>query len=336
MKCVGLQRHAVVSADAPRAELVFQLVGSEGPLPEVPVVVNAGGEPARIVADTTDGAGRVFCRIEGGGSAGAAGTTRVIVAHPETGAAAETVVDVMDPARFDALDRAARDVRLAGPLRILYLGDSLSDFDRGNNYADKVDAFLERHHPGKATFRNYGVAGDTVLRVWDRMSGARGAIRPGRYEGLFDTPYDIAFIFLGHNDSKASSEHGYAVPFVPPDQQEAAYRKIVERLRQAGIPRIVFLSPTSSDFETCKALAGRQGNAVHNRFGDPVHLEAFDAVLRKLAAELGVEHLDVYAPTRDDPQKARLFRENDGVHLSTLGHQVVAEQILRHLATQTP
>ena len=97
----------------------------------------------------------------------------------------------------------------------------------------------------------------------------------------------------------------------------------------------MFLSPTSSNFPVCQAQAEKQAGSVHNRFGDPVHLEAFDTVLRKLAAELGVEHLDVYAPTRDDPQKARLFRENDGVHLSTLGHQVVASQILRHLATQT-
>jgi lysophospholipase L1-like esterase len=259
------------------------------------------------------------------------GTVQVTVSHPASGSVASSAMDFIPQGRFDKLDSVAKKIKLKKPLRILYLGDSLSDFDRGHNYADKVDFFLNKYNLGKADFQNYGVGGDDISRVCARIDRDPKAVRKERYSGLFTRKYDIAFVFLGHNDTKASSANNYSVAIIPPEEQEQYYRKLIDRLRLEGVPRIVLISPASSDFETCKVNSEKAGNRIHNRFGEPKHLEAFDAVLKKLAAELKVEHLDVYTPIRNCPDKPQLFRPNDGVHLSTIGHEQVAGEILNFL-----
>ncbi|MFA6291255.1 MAG: GDSL-type esterase/lipase family protein [Victivallales bacterium] len=328
-KLTGCQRHLVLPAGSRQPDVSFQLTSADKPVPSAQMKLRIS-EVNSISDAKTDSGGIVQCPA-GTAAVNQSATIQVTVSHPASGNVASSAIDFIPVERFDNLDSAAKKIKLKNPLRILYLGDSLSDFDRGHNYADKVDFFLNKYNPGKADFHNYGVGGDDIIRVCARIDGDPKAVRKERYAGLFACKYDIAFIFLGHNDTKASSANNYSVSIIPPEEQEQYYRKLIARLRSEGVPRIVLISPTSSDFDVCRANAGKAANSVHNRFGEPKHLEAFDAVLKKLAAELKAEHLDVYTPTRDCPDKPQLFRPNDGVHLSTLGHELVAVEILNFL-----
>ena len=52
------------------------------------------------------------------------------------------------------LDFLARHAKIDAPTSILYLGDSLTDFDRGSNHVDKLQLYLNKYNPGKVTIRN--------------------------------------------------------------------------------------------------------------------------------------------------------------------------------------
>lgn len=328
-KLTGSQRHLVVPAGSGRPNVSFQLTSADKPVPSAQMKLRIS--QVNSISDAeTDSGGLVQCPA-GTAAIDQPGTIQVTVSHPASGNVASSAIGFAPAGRFEKMDKAARKIKLTKHLGILYLGDSLGDYDRGQNYIDKVDFFLNKYNPGKADFNNYSIGGDDIGRVCARMEDDPKSVHRERYGGLFSRKYDIAFVMLGHNDTKAGSESNYSVAIIAPEEQEQYYRKLIARLRSEGIPRIVLISPTSSDFDVCSANAGKAANRVHNRFGEPKHLEAFDAVLKKLAAELKVEHLDVYTPTRDCPDKPQLFRPNDGVHLSTLGHELVAVEILNFL-----
>ena len=220
------------------------------------------------------------------------------------------------------------------PLQILYLGDSLTDFDRGMNYCDKVDFWLNQAFPGLASFHNAGVGGDYITRMEDRMYG-RPAHRKEMYDGLWNEKYDLVFIFLGHNDTKTTAKSELKVPVVPPEAQDESFRKVVAQIRQHSQAPIVFISGASMVEEICrrnyeKVLPTRPNSSL---FGLPEHVEAFNDVLQKLGKELGIAYLDVYAPMKNHPDKPSLFYPTDGVHLSTAGHAFVADAILAALAS---
>ena len=171
---------------------------------------------------------------------------------------AETLVDVAPSDWFASVNKIAGRIKLTKPLHILYLGDSLSDYDRGRNYVDKVNFFLNKYNPGKANSRNYGVSGDDISRVCARIAGNAKAIRKKRYSGLFDRKYDVAFIFLGHNDTKASSANDYKIALIPPVRQEQYYRTLIAKLRTEGIPRIVLVSQLPLISKFAKKMPGKR------------------------------------------------------------------------------
>ena len=247
---------------------------------------------------------------------------------PESGAVARAYAEVGDAGKFAV---AAGRVRLTAPVSILYLGDSLTHFDIGRNHADKVAYFLNKANPGMVRMYNYACGGDHVGTVVARLDGKDSGKWKDRYADLWSRSYDWAFVFLGHNDTKASSRANYTEAVVPPARQEALYRDLIARLRAKGVRRIVLMSSTSSDFSVCEALCkGRKG--VHNRFGDPRHLEAFNATLRKVASAEKVEYLDLYDKMKAMPDKASLLRRQDGVHLTAAGNDFVALETLEYLA----
>ncbi len=262
------------------------------------------------------------------------GVHRLIALHVESGAVAEAYVDVAEQEVIDAFERAAAKVKI-GPLpaRLLFLGDSLTDFQRGYNYVDKLAFWLQRGG-GKVTVRNAGVGGDFITRVLDRLNHESSAYRPAMYEGLFEPSPTHVFIFLGHNDSKVSSTSDYTAQAVPPDKYEADYRTVLGKLRAATNARIVLLSASSSVFEICRANADKAtaANRPHSLFGKPEELERYNAITQRMAAEAGVAYLDVYEPTRTHPDKRSLFDPNDGVHLTNAGHRLIALRILEFLA----
>ena len=228
------------------------------------------------------------------------------------------------------LDFLARHAKIDAPTSILYLGDSLTDFDRGSNHVDKLQFYLNKYNPGKVTIRNYAVGGGTVASLLANL-GVAAAGRPdkfaSRYDGIWDRAYDHAFVFLGHNDSKVTSASGYTEMFVPEAKQEELFRELIELLKSKGIGRITLVSASSSDAEVRRRHAEKKAaqGVPHNLFGVPKYLEKFNRMLRAKTDQYGnVDYLDLYSPMRELPNKSALFKPNDGVHLNQLGHEFVA------------
>ena len=248
--------------------------------------------------------------------------------HPESGATVQAFVDQGDPAPFDAI---AKQIKIEKPVSILYLGDSLTHFSIGRNHVDKVGYFLNKFNPDKVKVWNYACGGDDIERVVQRLHGTARGRWKNRYHDLWARKYDWAIVFLGHNDTKASSATGYKDPMVPPAKQKAAYQELIGELKKRGITRIILFSSTSSNYDVCKQNAAKIKDRIHSRFGDPVHQEAFNRVLQELAKENNLEYLDLYTGMKALPDKASLLKPTDGVHLSDKGHDYVALKTLEYL-----
>ncbi|OQA80776.1 MAG: GDSL-like Lipase/Acylhydrolase [Lentisphaerae bacterium ADurb.Bin242] len=316
--------HLVAEDGKPLPEVAFRLTENGKPVPDAALKAFLGG---KLQDSATDRDGRFVVRPGDKDS-------ELLVSAVKYGVAADVFIDRLSPAAWNRTDGLARKIKLEKPVSILYLGDSLSDFERGRNYADKVNFWLNRYHPGKAAFRNAGVGGDYITRVRQRMIQG-GAYRQEQYDRLLETPYDYIFIFLGHNDTRCLSTKNYEVPQVTPEEQKTAYREVIGHLRKHSKARIVLVSPTSSNFEVCKQSADKQKalDKVHALFGQPAMLEAFDAVLRQLAEEENLDYLDVYAPMKNEAEKAALFSPSDGVHLTEAGNRFLTDLFLEYLAS---
>jgi lysophospholipase L1-like esterase len=252
---------------------------------------------------------------------------------PVSGAVGCAYVEKGDVEKFQS---PASKIAVPSPVNILYIGDSLTHFDLGRNHADKMAYFLNKTNPGMVNLYNYACRGDHIGNVVSRLNNEPKVRFKERYADIWSRKYDWAFVFLGHNDTKASSSKNYAQAVVPPDRQEKLYRELIAKLKQKGVKRIILVSSSSSDFSICEAQTrGRKG--VHNRFGDPKHMEAFNAVLKKLAAsEKGVEYFDIYETMKSHPAKSTLLRKQDGVHLSDAGNDFVAVETLKYLLRTQP
>ena len=226
------------------------------------------------------------------------------------------------------------------PVRALYLGDSLSDFDRGSNHVDRLQAKLDALSPRCVSIFNYAVRGDYIERMMERFRGGTNCTSRTAYNGIWGRQYDWAFVFLGHNDTRAWSETGFLRPDMSEGQLKSGFSELISLLKSKGIGRIILLSASSSNFEFTARKASMIQAAIASgkskakrvvRYGDPKFLEAYNAVLADFAKEPGVEYLDLYTTMKALPDKASLVRPTDGVHLTEKGHAWVADREYEYL-----
>ena len=227
------------------------------------------------------------------------------------------------------------------PVNVLYLGDSLSDFDRGSNHVDRLQSALDGKFPGKVKICNFAVRGDYIERVMDRMNSKKGTSGLGRYKGIWNNSYEWAFVSLGHNDTRTRKNTGFTVTHMSEAQVREGFSGLISLLKSKGIKRIILLSAASCNFDgirkrTEKRLAaikaGKAKDSPFAQFGDPKYLESYNSIMMELAAkDPAVEYLDIYTPMKAHPGKQTLFRP-DGVHLSADGHAFVADIEFAHIA----
>ncbi|MEN6548582.1 MAG: GDSL-type esterase/lipase family protein [Armatimonadia bacterium] len=257
---------------------------------------------------------------------------KVDFVQADLGSAATSYVDVASQETYDKFAAAAKATKLQTPCHILYLGDSLTDFSRGFNYTDQVSFWLKTAH-GDVTYRNAGVGGDYITRVWQRLNGDKNVYRLEAYNGLMEPKPQRMFMMLGHNDSKLTSGSGFTQPVVSLEDYKTFHKQVIEKLRQdSGGAPMTLLTNTSSVYEITKANADKAVAAGRGAslFGKPEVMEQFNAALREAAKELGCDVIDVYEPTRTYPNKPSLFTQ-DGVHMTLEGNHVVALEMLRYL-----
>jgi len=265
------------------------------------------------------------------------GAMTVTFVNADVGIGQSAWVDVLDAEAYAAFEAAAQAAQIDTPAHILFLGDSLTDFLRGHNYTDMVGFWLRKVH-GDVTYRNAGVGGDFITRVWQRMTEPESAYRPEMYEGLYEPTPTHVFIFLGPNDSKLKPRPEYTSPedyefdpVVPLDVFEETFIQAIERIREhAPEAQITIISASSSVHEICRDRvaanleAGKSGGSY---FGRPDVLEAFNVAMQSIAQQTDSGYLDVYTPTHDHPDKPSLFTA-DGVHINDAGNRLVAMLVL--------
>lgn len=332
------QRHSVVSEGMPLPNLLFKLFKSGKALPKAVVnlyLIFPDGSN-KIITSITDSQG-IYSYSPGNIKFNSTGICKIVCSAPKFGVVSEIFIDVIAKKLYAKLDTVAKQIKLGKSLHILYLGDSLTDFNRGHNYTDKIDYWLNKYNRGKASFRNAGIGGDFIVRMWKRIQGIEGkrkAYRQDMYNGLLDKKFDIIFISLGHNDTKADNKSGYNKVVVEPKLQKKTYQQLIDYIRRKSDAKIILLSATSSFSPRCKANAkklARMGRK-HVMFGQPQKLEAFNDVLKTLSEELKIDYVDIYTPTKNHPDKASLFNPNDGVHLTEKGNCFIAMLLLDYIS----
>jgi len=262
---------------------------------------------------------------------------RVAISVPEYGISKLFFVQIVTKEQYDALNKTAGQIKLQSPLEALVIGDSLTDFSRGFNYLDIVDFFVNMNG-GRMNFRNYGVGGEYTTRVWKRIEALNGngnpPVRQEMYRNLTAEKVNEVWIALGSNDTRVSRKTDFKIPQVPRQEQEEAVRKIVNYFRrQNSKVRIVFIACPSHDFSSIEARfkANPKSEVL---FGVDEEIKHFNSALKKVAAETGADYIDFYQATKDFTEKSKLFRPNDGVHLTSCGQQLLALEILKYLTNR--
>ena len=252
------------------------------------------------------------------------------------GVHASAYIDVENPAEYDKTDAAAKKVKLPAKLNILVIGDSLSDFYRGQNYLDRLSFWLNKYNPDKVTVRNAGVGGDYVQRVEERLAGtvpgARHAYRQNMYDDLFAQSYDLIFIFLGQNDSRSRRTQKFEKPLMSPEQQEKGLRSILDFIGKRSKAKVILISPSPSYAKLFEARSAKMApGAEMVMFGKKELVDQYDAVNRKLCKELNLDYVDILTPMRGVKDLKSLY-VSDGVHLSPEGGKLIADELLNYFA----
>ena len=253
---------------------------------------------------------------------------RLSVSNPATGVKKSffaTIVPEVQLARFREYGK-----KLGGKKHILFLGDSLTDYDRGRNYPSIVGTFI----PEAWSFRNAGVGGDTLPRVYARLTGGK-VNRPEMYENLFAPMPDMIFLLCGGNDTKVTFSSNYKKNYTPVTTQRPLMEKIVQELKKrAPNAKIVLVTPLDSYLPYQKSLTETMAaqKINHNLFGLPGPIADYSEKLRLTAKKYQTGFLDAGKVFRNAEDLQELNVEDDGVHLSLKGHQLMAEIVLKHLS----
>lgn len=253
---------------------------------------------------------------------------RLSVSNPETGVKKSffaTIVPEVQLARFREYGK-----KISGKKHILFLGDSLTDYDRGRNYSSIVGTFI----PEAWSFRNAGVGGDTLPRVYARLTGGK-VNRPEMYENLFAPMPDMIFLLCGGNDTKVTFSSNYKKNYTPVTTQRPLMEKIVQELKKrAPNAKIVLVTPLDSYLPYQKSLTETMAaqKINHNLFGLPGPIADYSEKLRLTAKKYQTGFLDAGKVFRNAEDLQELNVEDDGVHLSLKGHQLMAEIVLKHLS----
>ena len=239
---------------------------------------------------------------------------------------------------YDASLQAAKKAKLGSARKILILADSLWDFDRGANAADRMNFFLRKAQGDDIKVVNYAVHGDLIDRTTARFKGdfatAGASHGKARYRNLKNENPDLIMIMLGHNDTTSNSRDGFASPRVVPEVQKAKYGELLSAINET-FPKckVVLLTPVSVNYEGIlkRCEEKRKAGAMRIfRFGDPDKVGAFRRTLAEVAAEHRLPLFDMYTPTEHLDDKPSYFRP-DNVHLSSRGYGLVARLVLEEM-----
>lgn len=222
-------------------------------------------------------------------------------------------------------------------MRIIFLGDSLTQGTLGVNYVEKVAAAFPQHQ-----FRSAGVNGDTSLNLYRRAQRDVIDLRP-----------DGVFIMIGINDAVSSVEEGsrhyyrwvkgIAGGRVTPIAFRENLRAVLSKLNYAEIKSWVALPPVESRPEVVNALREMNTMAIEvcTELGVPVldvMREMTPAVVRQRPPVRLTDYgRNLLLMMRGKAVYEQMSKEGgytysfDGVHLTADGAQRLANLIIPFL-----
>lgn len=177
---------------------------------------------------------------------------------------------------------------------VILVGDSITEgFD------------VAKYLPGRRVI-NRGIGADVIgndLKPDDK----RGVLKR-LDESFLNVPATDAFLLIGIND--LGDNH-------TPDQLEAGYREILEKVKK-GAPRLKV---------HVQSLMPTRGNyAKHN-----ANILDFNERLQKMAKEFGYDYVDLHSLLKDDKGELKQELTADGLHINAEGYKIWKAEIERLL-----
>ncbi|NLK67917.1 MAG: lysophospholipase [Clostridiaceae bacterium] len=192
---------------------------------------------------------------------------------------------VVDNSFFE-LNKSAR------PGGIVFLGDSITDFYRINEFFH--DSYII----------NRGIGGDTTDGVLKRMP-----------ESVYDLSPSKVFILIGTNDIGENKDEEHVIYNIA-----QIIQKIQDNCPDARIYlQSIYPVSKAKDKKIRKVIVKKRNNEIISR----INVE-----LEKLAQEKGIVYIDVYSHLVDDEGNLKLDYTVEGLHLTVNGYKVVSD-ILR-------
>ena len=256
------------------------------------------------------------------------------------GSSSSTYLQIIEPEKLLMIKQLAAKCQLKRPSSVLVLGDSLSDFDRGFNWIDQLNCFLNQdQRQPEIRFCNFGIGGDDIKRVSRRLTHFFQPSSPTeyfqkRYNKIAAQKYDYIIIFLGQNDTKSSSQSQYSQTFVPQDKWRTYWEQLLNLLKkQFPAAEIFICSPIHTDTarqdQLAEIILRKRPNVW--KFGIEKYMLAYSQLLQQLAADprYKARYIDLYTPST--ARQKILFKSEDGVHLNFAGQQFILKTILENL-----
>jgi mono/diheme cytochrome c family protein/sugar lactone lactonase YvrE len=187
----------------------------------------------------------------------------------------------------------------------------------GNALADRMqhDGWMETHIQSRMaganlTFRNLGVAGDTVTS----RPRSKGVPTPDEY--LSKCKADVVFCFFGYNESFGGEAK---LAQFKSDLSTMVAKYQGAKFNDESAPRLVLFSPIAH--ENLRDPLLPDGKANHG------NLALYTEAIRQVAGEKGVAFVDLFAASQELYAKAETPLTLNGVHLLPEGNRQIGEVI---------
>lgn len=214
-----------------------------------------------------------------------------------------------------------RNARMSGPLRIVALGDSITNgvglagVTEADTFREIVRRELTERLGSEVEVVNAGVNGDIIPLALGRL---------GR--DVLDRKPDLVTIMFGGNEAGfyRPETKGFAgTPRVARDEFKAAVGAAVNRLRAAGIAVVLMTCPPMTERYWGMHLEAYRKQGINFLVKD------YAQAMREVAAEKGVELVDVYRSFQKNPDSLDYFP--DGLHPDARGHRMIADLLIERL-----
>jgi lysophospholipase L1-like esterase len=227
---------------------------------------------------------------------------------------------------------AADDRPLAGVRRIVFLGDSIT---HSGQFVEYIEAYLRISQPAlRCEFLDLGLPSETVSGLSEPGHAGGAFPRPNLHERLervlkLAKP-DLIVACYGMND-------GIYYPFTQTrfEKYQDGMRRLRERAAMVGA-KVLHVTPPVFDPMQIRSKTLPAGLTEYRQ-----PYEGYDEVLDRYSEWLlgqktvGWDVVDVHGPMKQFLAEARRrdlgYRlADDGVHINTIGHWLMAREMLRH------